>query len=73
MRILRWWNVALCAVAMSATSFGAEPGDGLTKTRPEMKKKIEALKQRESRIPLPALTEAEIAAGKRTVNNGRLR
>ncbi len=73
MRILRWWNVALCAVAMSATSFGAEPGDGLTKTRPEMKKKIEALKQRESRIPLPALTDAEIAAGKRTVNNGRLR
>jgi alkylhydroperoxidase family enzyme len=38
-----------------------------------MKKRIEALKEREARIPLPALTAEEIASGRRSVNNGRLR
>lgn len=43
------------------------------KTRPEMKRRIEALKERTSRLPLPDLTEEQRAAGARSVNNGRLR
>ncbi|RLS55516.1 MAG: hypothetical protein DWH91_08985 [Planctomycetota bacterium] len=42
-------------------------------TRPEMKQRIEALKTRTSRLPLPALTADELASGRRSVNNGRLR
>jgi hypothetical protein len=41
----------------------------LTQTRPEMKKRIEALKQRQSRLPLPPPTDEEIASGKTLVNN----
>ena len=56
-----WWSSALL-VAMSCTSaWSAESGDGLTKTRPEMKKRIEGLKKREARIPLPELTPEEVA------------
>ncbi|MDB5346638.1 MAG: Carboxymuconolactone decarboxylase family protein [Schlesneria sp.] len=73
MRTLSRWSGALCIVAVCASSWGAEISSGLTKTRPEMKKRIEALKEREARIPLPALTAEEIASGKRSVNNGRLR
>jgi hypothetical protein len=42
-------------------------------TRPEMKQRLEALRQRQSRLPLPPPTEAEIASGRSLVNNGRLR
>ena len=73
MRTLSRWSGALCIAAVCASSWGAEIGSGLTKTRPEMKKRIEALKEREARIPLPALTAEEVASGKRSVNNGRLR
>lgn len=73
MRKLTRLSGVLCLAALCATSWGAETGTGLTKTRPEMKKRIEALKEREARLPLPALTAEEIAAGKRSVNNGRLR
>lgn len=48
-------------------------GDDLTLTRPEMKKRIEALKQRVSRLPLPPPTAEELASGRILVNNGRLR
>lgn len=73
MRKLTRWSGALYVLAVCATGLSAESESGLTKTRPEMKRKIEALKERESRLPLPALTPEEIAAGKRTVNNARLR
>ena len=73
MRQLCWWSGVLCVAAACASSWAAEIGTGLTKTRPEMKRKIEALKGREARIPLPTLTPAEIAAGRRSVNNARLR
>ncbi|MFM7922126.1 MAG: hypothetical protein ACKPJJ_18030, partial [Planctomycetaceae bacterium] len=42
-------------------------------TRPELKARLEALKDRTSRIPLPPPTAEEVAAGKSLVNNGRLR
>lgn len=67
------WQCGLFVLAFSASGFAAESEQALTKTRPEMKRRIEALKLREARIPLPALTQEEIAAGKRSVNNGRLR
>ncbi len=41
--------------------------------RPEMKRRLEALKERQSRLPLPAPTAEDIASGRRLVNNGRLR
>lgn len=48
-------------------------GEDLTKTRPEMKKRIQALKERVSRLPLPPPTAEDIASGRPLVNNGRLR
>ena len=73
MRHLGWWCGVLCVAIVAADGWCAEFETGLTKTRPEMKRMIEALKGREARIPLPALTPDEIAAGRRSVNNGRLR
>lgn len=73
MRHLGWWSGALCVAIVTANGWCAEIGTGLTKTRPEMKRTIEGLKGREARIPLPALTPDEIASGRRSVNNGRLR
>ncbi len=73
MRHFCWWSGALCVVAACAGSWAAEIGTGLTKTRPEMKRKIEALKKREARIPLLALTPEDISAGRLSVNNARLR
>lgn len=70
---LQWWSGVACLAALCANCGAADSNGGLTKTRPEMKKTIEALKQRESRLPLPALTAEEIASGRRSVNNGRLR
>jgi len=64
-----WCSALLATVCASALAAEVD----LARTRPEMKKRIEGLKQREARIPLPALTPEEIAAGKRSVNNGRLR
>lgn len=64
---------SLAVALIAANAFGADVGSGVTKTRPEMKQRIEALKGREARLPLPPLTPEEIAAGKRSVNNGRLR
>lgn len=65
--------IAMCAGALCATGWAAESGNEPTRTRPEMKKRIEALKDREARIPLPPLTAEETASGRRSVNNGRLR
>ena len=64
---------ALClAPWLTAAAVGDEAA-APAKTRPEMKRRIEALKERNSRLPLPALTEEQKAAGLRSVNNGRLR
>jgi alkylhydroperoxidase family enzyme len=48
-------------------------GEDLTKTRPEMKQRIQALKDRTSRLPLPPPSAEDIASGRMLVNNGRLR
>lgn len=63
--------VILLAVATGGISLGR--ADDLALTRPEMKARLEALKQRSSRIPLPPPTEEERASGRSLVNNGRLR
>lgn len=42
-------------------------------TRPDMKAALESLKSREPRLPLPPLSPEEIAAGRFSVNNGRMR
>lgn len=72
MRRLTWlgllWTTALCATGWSADNAG-----GVAITRPEMKARIQALKDRTSRLPLPPPTAEEIASGRSLVNNGRLR
>lgn len=51
----------------------ATHGDEPALTRPEMKQRLEALKSRTSRLPLPPPSDAEKASGRSLVNNGRLR
>lgn len=67
------WQYSLIVAALTTSGIAAEIAPLPAKTRPEMKRVIEGLKQRESRLPLPALTAEEIASGRRSVNNGRLR
>ena len=62
--------VALLAMFVIVPAASAED---LSATRPEMKKIISALKNRQSRLPLPPPTEEEKASGRSLVNNGRLR
>ncbi len=66
--------VAWCGIAR-AEEAPSEVPKPIPQTRPEMKKAIDILKQRKSRLPLPAVTAEEKAnAGERMlVNNGRLR
>ncbi len=66
-----YWNLCLLFSLACLTNVYAETGPA--STRPEMKQRIEALKLRTSRLPLPAPTEQEIASGRSLVNNGRLR
>lgn len=53
--------------------FAVAHGEDLTTTRPEMKKRIQNLKERVSRLPLPPPTAEDISSGRMLVNNGRLR
>jgi alkylhydroperoxidase family enzyme len=65
-----WFLCLFCSLFCLSNAYS----DGSpASTRPEMKKRIEGLKQRTSRLPLPAPTEQEIASGRSLVNNGRLR
>lgn len=57
------------AIAAAEESSAPKPA----MTRPEMKQRIQALKLRTARLPLPAPTAEEIASGRPLVNNGRLR
>lgn len=61
------------SMLIGLTGFAAANDRELTKTRPEMKKRIEALKLREARIPFPPPTAEDLSSGRRLVNNGRLR
>ena len=78
MFLRNWFGLVVLSGAAGASAvgggaWGAEAAPELMMTRPEMKRQIEALKHREARIPLPSLTPEEVAAGKRSGNNGRLR
>lgn len=64
------WLAGLFVVSGVMASYAA---DSPNSTRPEMKKRIEALKSRTARLSLPAPTEQELASGRPLVNNGRLR
>ena len=66
----QWW-LYLFVSGCCLTSVYAE--DNLASTRPEMKTRIQALKERTSRLPLPPPTPEELASGRPLVNNGRLR
>ncbi len=67
------WCAALCTVALFTNGWSAENSGGVAMTRPGMKARIQALKDRTSRLPLPPPTAEEIASGRPLVNNGRLR
>lgn len=69
----RTWLGLLMGMALASSLALADEASPLTRTRPEMKKQIESLKQRASRLPLPPPTEAERTSGRPLVNNGRLR
>ena len=73
---VKWYRGWLAAFALGAisTNAGAQelPG-GPALTRPDMKQRLEALRGREPRLPLPPPTEADRASGRSLVNNGRLR
>lgn len=69
-----WLGAALGIVTVSMSLAADEtPSSRPALTRPEMKSRLEALKQRSPRLPLPELTEEERASGRSSVNNGRLR
>lgn len=68
--------LVLCGGAMTAVA-GDQTSDlpkPIPQTRPEVKQALEALKQRQPRLPLPPLTEAERenAGDRPLVNNGRM-
>lgn len=64
----------LCTTLLRAAEPGSTPKPAPL-TRPEMKQALENLKKAQPRIPLPPLTEKEIAerGGRPPVNNGRMR
>ncbi|HET6425225.1 MAG TPA: hypothetical protein VFG20_16170 [Planctomycetaceae bacterium] len=67
------WCAALGAIVFCSNGWSAENAGGVALTRPEMKQRIEALKNRTSRLTLPPPTAEDIASGRMLVNNGRLR
>lgn len=69
-QVNRWLSSALL---LTVVGWSVVQADDPALTRPEMKARLEALKARTSRIPLPPPTAEELASGKSVVNNGRLR
>jgi alkylhydroperoxidase family enzyme len=68
-----WQSVIGLMLLTCVSVLPVATAEELTTTRPEMKKRIEALKNRTSRLPLPPPSSEEIASGRSLVNNGRLR
>lgn len=70
-------NLSRCFLFLTVLSsfVGADevPSTQPATTRPEMKRRIQALKTRTSRLPLPAPTAEYLASGRPLVNNARLR
>lgn len=69
--IRRAWQIPLLMAFGMMGSLCAE--DGPASTRPEMKRRLQALKERTPRLPLPPPTQQEIESGRSLVNNGRMR
>ncbi|HUY89486.1 MAG TPA: hypothetical protein VMV10_12195 [Pirellulales bacterium] len=61
------------ATALHGEEPASETPNAIPHTRPAIKQALEALKERQPRLPLPPLTDAERASGGRpSVNNGRM-
>ena len=78
MRIRHSLSLGITLLAIALTHRwnvqAADPSTSeLATTRPEMKKRIDGLKHRTARLPLPPLTPEDRAAGRPVVNNARLR
>lgn len=65
--------VRICLLSAVCSLPEVSADEGPATTRPEMKRRLEALKGRTPRLPLPAPTAEELASGRSLVNNGRLR
>lgn len=63
----------LGTLTLMAMAAGVETTSTPARTRPEMKRRIEALKERSPRLPFPPLSDEERTSGRRIVNNGRMR
>lgn len=70
---LLWALVATGAAFVLAEDGPSDQPKIVPQTRTEMKKALEALKLRQPRLPLPPPSPEDIAAGRMTVNNGRMR
>lgn len=73
MRTTLGWACFLTLLTLLTPLQSSRGDEGPAPTRPEMKRRIQALKDRTSRLPLPAPTAEELASGRSLVNNGRLR
>lgn len=73
-RILLWVAVFAGGTAAIAGDQSSDLPKPIPQTRPAVKQALEALKQRQPRLPLPALAEAERqdAGDRPLVNNGRM-
>ncbi len=69
---LAYYCWALLVLSAYATADDT-PAFQATVTRPEMKQRIQALKDRTSRLPLPPPTPEDLKSGRPLVNNARLR
>lgn len=75
---MRWYTLlgSLCCLQLAGPAQARDSAapKAVPPTRPEMKKSLEDLKVRVARLPLPAMTDEELAkAGGRVANNGRMR
>lgn len=73
LRLSSGWFAGLALSLCAVGAFGQDSVVGPALTRPEMKERLESLRNREPRLPLPPPTEAERASGRSLVNNSRLR
>ena len=66
-------DLAPSAKTLSGASSASSTPKPIPQTRPDMKRAIEALKQREPRLPLPPVEPSERDDLRSVVNNGRMR
>ncbi|MBW3599179.1 MAG: carboxymuconolactone decarboxylase family protein [Planctomycetes bacterium] len=73
LRLTLFILLATGAVRLPAEDAASDEPKIIPRTRPEMKTALEALKLRQPRLPLLPLSPEEIAGGRFSVNNGRMR